>query len=93
MNSPQQRYHSILNQIDQENSFLFANTLLKRAAHTFNNKIALLCNKESLSYTALYEQSLRLTNWLLKNNIQMGDRVALLCENSIIYYALYFGIW
>lgn len=47
---------------------------------------------ERVSYRELARRAERVTQWLLRHNVQPGDRVAILTEQASEYAAAYFGI-
>ena len=46
-----------------------------------------------VTYIELERYSNRIANWLLKNNLQQGDRLAICASNSINYFSMLLAIW
>jgi long-chain acyl-CoA synthetase len=77
----------------EDGKFMFAGTLLQRAAKKFPQLTALICKDISMTFEQLYIHSLSITHNLIKSGVKPGDKVCLLYENSIPYYQAYYGIW
>ncbi len=73
--------------------FMFAGTLLQRAAKKFPHLTALICKDIPMTFEQLYVHSLAITKQLLNAGVGPKDKVCLLYENSITYYQAYYGIW
>ncbi|WP_339136555.1 MAG: class I adenylate-forming enzyme family protein [Candidatus Electrothrix sp. GW3-4] len=71
---------------DLIHSFLF------QSARSYPEKTALVQGTERVSYRELARRAERVTQWLLRHNVQPGDRVAILTEQASEYAAAYFGI-
>jgi fatty-acyl-CoA synthase len=56
------------------------------------DKPALLSDRETFSYRALAERSLRYSRWALAQGLGKGDVVALLMPNRPEYYAIWLGL-
>lgn len=85
-----ERYYQLL---FEEGRFMFAGTLLQRAAKKFPHLTALVCKDIPMTFEQLYFHSLLITHELLDKGVKPGDKVCLLYENSIPYYQAYYGIW
>ncbi|MEW6004839.1 MAG: AMP-binding protein [Stygiobacter sp.] len=66
--------------------------LLNFAAERFPNKDALIWNNGKMSYQDLKENSNRFANYLLNNNLQKGEKVALIFYNTPEMIVALFGI-
>ncbi|WP_026690596.1 AMP-binding protein [Alteribacter aurantiacus] len=68
---------------------------LKESAETFPNKVALDFMGTEMTYTKVYEESLKLANQLRKMGVEQGDRVAIMLANTpqsvIAYYGALFA--
>lgn len=65
---------------------------LQQAFLSFPDKTALVYGQERVSYGELYSRSEKISQWLLKNDLKVGDRVGLLTDQACEYIAAYFGI-
>lgn len=65
---------------------------LQQAFLSFPDKTALVYGQERVSYGELYSRSEKICQWLLQNDLKVGDRVALLTEQPCEYIAAYFGV-
>ncbi len=65
---------------------------LERSAAAYPDKIAVVQDKERLTYQQINSQANNLAAYLQSNGVGRGDRVALLLENSIDYIAAYYAI-
>jgi len=74
-------------------TLIYAGTLLARAAQRWPHKIALIAGSESISYETLFDRASAISELLVKQGVGVGDRVLLIWENSIEFYAAYYGIW
>jgi 2,3-dihydroxybenzoate-AMP ligase len=66
--------------------------LLRRQAHTFGDKTAVLDDRRSLSYRELDRESDRLARGLLSIGIGRGDRVIMQLPNRIEFIELWFAL-
>lgn len=86
----------LFDQLVKENSIdgklIYLGQLLQRAAHNHPNKIALVCEDQSVTFANLCEQSATISQWLTSQGIKPRDRVLLYVYNSIDFYALYYAI-
>lgn len=87
------RYEQIRESLTINNKPIFAGLLLKRAAERWPNKCAVICEDRELTYRAVFEYTLRIGNTLRERGIKSGDHVMILYDNSINFYAAYYGIW
>ncbi|SPD74979.1 AMP-dependent synthetase and ligase [uncultured Desulfobacterium sp.] len=73
-----------------------ANTLihnfLEQSAEQYPDKIALIHEDVRVNYADINASANRLAHWLIKDGIRIGDRVALIFENSLEYVVGYYGI-
>ena len=65
--------------------------LIRRSAHRFPNKTALVFGESRLTYRELNRRVNSLANSLLRLNLKKGDRVALLSHNHPAYFEVYFA--
>jgi long-chain acyl-CoA synthetase len=89
----QERYNFFYKQLFVDNKFMFAGTLLQRAAQKFPTATALICKDITITFQQLYNRSVRITEQLRQLGVNPRDKVCLLYENSLTYYQAYFGIW
>jgi len=66
--------------------------VIHRAARRFGERIALIDGDRRVGYRALDESSNRFAHHLLARGLQSGDRVAMLCTNSIEMVVAIVGI-
>lgn len=88
-----QRYASYNQSLTVDNHLLYAGKLLERAAQTWPEHTALICEDEIITYKRLFERSLSITALLKERGIKPRDRVIILYENSIEFCIGYHGIW
>lgn len=65
--------------------------LVKIQASKYKEKLVLICDEKSTSFSALDSNSSKIANGLLENNIDSYDRVAFLGRDSISTYEILFG--
>ncbi len=65
---------------------------LKSSAQKYPSKVAVVYQKERVTYLEIDKLSDYLAHFLLEKGIKKGDRVALLLENSVDYVISFFGI-
>ena len=68
-------------------------SILSRAARYFNNRCAFVCSGESRTFSEIEANSNRVANGLLKLGMCKGDRVAIVCDNSVQYVELDYAIY
>ena len=61
--------------------------LVFSACKKFNFKPAIEEDSKTFSFKDVYEQSMKIANFLIKNNLKKGDRVAI-CMNKSIFQVL-----
>lgn len=88
-----QRFKNFYDSMFIDGKLLFPGGLLHRAATLFPERTALKFKKEKISYKQLFEKAWTITDFLKKQGIKSGDRVCMMYENSIDFYAVYYGIW
>ncbi len=74
------------------NSTGLIHSFLEQSADTRPDKTALIQGEERLSYADLAMRAERISQWLLGNALEAGDRVAILTDQAGEYVAAYFGI-
>lgn len=89
----QERFNFFYKLLFVDNKFMFAGTLLQRAAQKFPTSTALICKDITITFRQLYQRSLRVTEQLRQLGVNPRDKVCLLYENSLTYYQAYYGIW
>lgn len=77
----------------EQGTFMFAGTLLQRAAKKFPKLTALVCKDIPMTFEQLYVHALAITKQLVSLGVKPRDKVCLIYENSITYYQAYYGIW
>jgi acyl-CoA synthetase (AMP-forming)/AMP-acid ligase II len=65
--------------------------VIRRSAHRFPNKTALVFRESSLTYGELNRRVNSLANSLLQMGLRKGDRVVLLSHNHPAYFEVYFA--
>lgn len=65
---------------------------LQKSADRFPDKIALIHNKQRLTYTEVEARANKLANALIKNGIKRGNRVVIYLPNSVESVISIFGI-
>lgn len=65
---------------------------LQRPARLWPRDCALICQNRCVTYHELYWYAAACTSTLRARGVKPGDRVLLLVENSLLFYAAYFGI-
>ena len=93
MNIIQQRFSKLKTILSEDNKPLHMNRMLKRAAQLWPERIALICDTESITYQHLYQESMRLAQVLQQNGLTLNDRVVIVYENSINFYKAYHAAW
>lgn len=88
-----ERFNSNYSLLFDSGIFIFAGTLLQRAAKKFPQLTALICKDIPMTFEQLYVHSLAITKQLISLGVKPKDKVCLLYENSITYYQAYYGIW
>ena len=88
-----ERFDTFYKELFIDNKFIFAGTLLQRAAQKFPQATALICKDVVITFKQLYQRSLHITEQLRTLGIQPRDKVCLLFENSVTFYQAYYGIW
>ena len=71
---------------------MMIHTFLADIANKMPDKIAVIQGQRRVTYAELNHGLSRVASFLLKNDLQVGDRVGLLIENSPEYIILCFGI-
>lgn len=66
--------------------------LLPFVCERYENRVALLCQESSLTYGQLGAWAEHVAQVLKNKQVKPDDRIILICENSIAFYAYYFGI-
>jgi len=88
------RLHTLQQEFTHEGSLLSANHLLARTAELVPHKIALISpTRETITYSELAHTARRISTYIDSYNIQPGDRVVMLVDNSPFFYSTYYGIW
>ncbi|TKB07434.1 class I adenylate-forming enzyme family protein [Desulforhopalus sp. IMCC35007] len=65
---------------------------LQQAFFSSPDKTAIVSGQERISYSELYSRSENICQWLLQNDLKVGDRVGLLTDQPCEYIAAYFGV-
>lgn len=69
----------------------YIHDFLEHSAGHFPDKVALIYQKQRLTYREINDRANALACWLIENDIQTGDRVLILLENSPEYVISYYG--
>ncbi len=67
-------------------------TFLKRAAHIFPRKVAVIHGERATSYAEFYERSRRLASALAKAGVAQGDTVAVMAPNIPMLLEAHYGV-
>jgi len=73
------------------NSHTFIHQFLEQSSTFYPDKIALIYQKQRVTYKEINNQANRLAHMFTKWGINKGDRVILLLENSLEYVVSYYG--
>jgi long-chain acyl-CoA synthetase len=65
---------------------------LEKSAERYPDKIALIHEETRATYAEINTKANQLANHLIESNVQSGDRVIILLENSLDYVVSYYGI-
>lgn len=71
---------------------VYVNEFLEHSTRLFPDKIALIFQKQRMTYQEINDQSNSLAHMLVECGIKSGDRILLLLENSPEYVISYYGI-
>ena len=71
---------------------MLVHNLLEESANKYPNKNAVWYKDNWATYSDININSDKIATYLIQNNINRGDRVAILSDNSIDYVNIYFGI-
>lgn len=88
-----QRYAAIIESMTQESKFMYVGSLLERAVRIFPNNQALICKSVSMTYQDVYYRAQQVKAQLQALGVKSGDRVCIWVENSLEFYAAYYGVW
>jgi len=88
----QERYTQLRQRLWERKDFLRPHTFLKRAAHIWPERVALICQDHKITYVELYHQAASLSQQLINRGIGPDAHVLLMYENSIRFYAWYYAI-
>jgi long-chain acyl-CoA synthetase len=89
----QKRFNDYLQDITKNGKMIYVGRLLQRAAQANPTTTALIFRNQKISYQELYAKAITVSRLLLSHGAQMRDRLCILLENSIDFYAVYFGVW
>ena len=64
---------------------------LENSAAAFPDKVALIHGEVRATYSQINKMANHLASWLIGNNVQKGDRVVIILENSLEYVVSYYG--
>ena len=65
----QQHFDELYKTVIVNGTMIFAGSLLQRAAHNYPDRVALLCENESITFDQLYRRALALTHKLIAAGI------------------------
>jgi long-chain acyl-CoA synthetase len=85
-------YQKLYKTIIMTDQITYVGQILHYASKKFGKQNALICGDKTVTYNELYYYACRVTDKLKERGISKGDRVLMLIENSIEFYAIYFGI-
>jgi acyl-CoA synthetase (AMP-forming)/AMP-acid ligase II len=75
-----------------DGKLIYAGELLQLACKRFANRVALICEDQTITYKELYFRSILLGQKLKTLKVNSRDRVLLYFENSVDFYIAYFAI-
>ena len=90
--SEQQFFDQLYQRIAPNGMLMSLHELLPYACQQYENRTVLLCQESTLTYGQLGAWADQVAYVLKNKQIEAQDRVILLCENSLAFYAYYFGI-
>lgn len=93
MTTTKKRFVEVREILNDPKKTYFAGTLLEKAAKQWPNRTALIYEDKKISFKDLYRLASSITRNLIQKGVKEGDRVLLIYENSINFYASYYGIW
>jgi len=76
-----------------DGTLLYAGALLRYAARTYKDAIALIYNDQEISFAELYKRACIGAYFFKKRGVVAGDRVLICFENSSDFYIVYFAAW
>ncbi len=80
----------LMNRYNRVNRWVIAD-MIRRSAHHYPDKTALIFRDRSLTYTELEEDCNRVANALLDIGVRKYDRVAILAHNTLDHVLTWFG--
>lgn len=87
-----QLFHGLREKFVENGELIPASKLLHRAFLNFPKQIALIVRGEHVTYQKLYRVAQLISKKLVACGVNPADRVLLFAENSLEFYAAYFGI-
>lgn len=88
-----ERFQQLLFRMQENNTIIFAGSMLQRAALFWPKRLALLFQDQHISFKELFAQAAAITELLRAKGVTPEDTVALLWQNTPEFYIMYFGIW
>ncbi len=85
-------YHELRKQFMVHDTLIPVNKLLHRAYLTFPQQVALISQGKHVNYQQLYYAAQSVSKKLQDYGVVPRDRILLYSENSLEFYAVYFGI-
>jgi long-chain acyl-CoA synthetase len=89
----QKRFNEYTQLINPHGTMMYIGHLLQRAARLWPQRIALICQQETITYHDLYYRSLLFGKQLRALGSKPRDRIIIAYENSIPFYIAYFAAW
>lgn len=93
MNAVKKRFLKLHTALSTDGTLLHASGLLARAATLWPERIALICDDATITYSTLYQEACHLTHKLQAAGLKPNDRALILYENSINFYRAYHAAW
>lgn len=87
------RFSQLYDSLCIDGQLMHVGLILKRIQNLTEDRLAIICDDESISYKTLYKSSLEFAKILNSKNIGKGDIVIIFYENSIDFVIAYFGVW
>src|SRR5699024_6812476 len=67
-------------------------TILSESARRFPDKVAVIEGERRVTYDELWHQARQYAHHLMDSGVAAGDRVAILCPNTVEFVRAYYGV-
>lgn len=92
LSTEQKTFNQFMAALTSDGQQLYVGSILRYAATRYGASTALMCEHNSLSYSALYRRAIAFSLVLRAKGVKPGDKVLLFFENSIEFYVGYYAI-